>query len=232
MSRFLLVPGGWHGAWAYDEVLPGLRGAGHAADAVTLAGLGPGPAAGRAGAINLETHVDDVVRALGARPEPAILGAHSYGGMAIEAATRPTPGLVAGLVYIDAYVPVDGDSCWSLTTGRFRRMMVRNTGADGLAVAPSRSDDPRARPHPLACFVQRIRLPEGGAVSVPRDFVYLSGWEETPFAALAEGLRGDPAWHVWELTRGHNLALEHPEELVELLLAIAARHGAPGTRGR
>lgn len=221
MSRFLLVPGGWHGAWAYDEVLPGLRDRGHEADALTLSGLGPESAAD--GPVNLETHVEDVVRALESRPEPAILGAHSYGGMVIGAAAERAPHLVGGLVYLDAYVPLDGESCWALTTERFRQAMIRNAGEDGLTVRPSRSDHPRAHAQPLATLIQRVRLQAVGRPAVPRDFVYLSGWEGTPFADLYARLREDPGWHTHEFALGHNIALEHPGKLVSLLHEIAAR---------
>lgn len=222
MSRFLLIPGGWHGAWAYEEVLPPLRAAGHAAEAVTLSGLEPEPDHRRP--INLETHIEDVVRALESRPEPAILGAHSYAGMVIGAAAERAPDLVAGLVYVDAYVPADGDSCWRLTTERFRQAFIRNAGGDGLAVRPSRGDDPRAQAHPLGTLVQRVRLRgRGEAGAIPRDYIYLSGWEGSPFPELHQRLRRDSAWRTHQLELGHNIALEHPRELVGLLLGVAGR---------
>ena len=39
MATFVLVPGGWHGAWSFEAVVPLLERAGHAVHALTLTGL-------------------------------------------------------------------------------------------------------------------------------------------------------------------------------------------------
>ncbi|MDQ1551698.1 MAG: hypothetical protein QOD50_1120, partial [Actinomycetota bacterium] len=36
MTTFILVPGAWHGAWAFESVVPLLEGAGHTVHALTL----------------------------------------------------------------------------------------------------------------------------------------------------------------------------------------------------
>ena len=220
MSRLLLVPGGWQGAWAYDRVIPLLRDANHDPRALTLSGLGPD--AGRGCPPNLDSHIEDVLRALQELGGQTILVAHSYGGMAITGAAERAPELVAGLVYVDAYVPSDGDSCWSLTSERFRRAIVRGAGVDGAWVRPSDSE-PRARPHPLGSLLQRIRLGAGAGPAMPRDYVFLSGWSGSPFVELYSRLRRDPAWRTHELACGHNVALEEPATLARLLVSIAGR---------
>ncbi|WP_206061397.1 hypothetical protein [Nonomuraea basaltis] len=39
MTEFVLVAGAWLGAWAWDEVVPDLRAAGHGIHPLTLSGL-------------------------------------------------------------------------------------------------------------------------------------------------------------------------------------------------
>ena len=60
MVDFVLVPGAWLGAWAWDEVAEVLRAEGHGVYAVTLSGLaerhGPGSAQ-----VGQQEHVDDIV---------------------------------------------------------------------------------------------------------------------------------------------------------------------------
>jgi hypothetical protein len=46
------------------------------------------------------------------------------------------PSQVAGLLYLDAFVPDDGDSCWSMTNDEQRDWYSRGCGATGLAVEP------------------------------------------------------------------------------------------------
>src|SRR5207248_1247925 len=100
------------------------RGGGHQALPVTLTGVGERAHLLTPGT-NLDTHVQDVVRLLEAEGvEDAVLCGHSYGGMVITGVADRVPGRIARLVYVDAYVPRDGQSCWALTTEAFRSFFV------------------------------------------------------------------------------------------------------------
>ncbi|MEU7725563.1 hypothetical protein AB0B78_09975 [Streptomyces sp. NPDC040724] len=50
----------------------------------------------------------------------AVLVGHGYGGVVVTGAADRVPECVAGLVCVDAVVPQDGDSCWSLVTDQER----------------------------------------------------------------------------------------------------------------
>ncbi|NNC13575.1 alpha/beta fold hydrolase [Planctomonas sp. JC2975] len=223
MATFVLVPGAWHGSWAFEGVIPLLEGAGHTVHALTLTGLRPDDDAAELASTNLETHANDVLRLLDReRIADATLVGHSYGGMVIAAAADRAAGRVSRLVHLDAYVPRDGDSCWTLTTDAYRHAFAAGAADTGYAVRPPfrqpNGGDPRRRPHPLASLLQTIRL--GGDVDrVPRrDFIYCSGWEEgTPFAGLRARLLTDPAWHVHDLPTGHNAMREDPHAVAALL---------------
>ncbi|MFF0465308.1 alpha/beta fold hydrolase [Streptomyces mexicanus] len=221
MATFVLVPGGWHGAWSFDPVVPLLERAGHIVHALTLTGLRPDDDDATVAAANLDTHADDVLRLLDrARITDATLVGHSYGGMVISAAADRARGRVARLVHLDAYVPRDGESCWSSTTERYRQAFIAGAASTGYAVLPPAGGDPRRRPHPLASFLQTIRL-TGAVGQVPRrEFVYCSGWQDrTPFAALRTRLLADPDWHVHDLPTGHNAMREAPDAVAALLLS-------------
>lgn len=233
MATFVLVPGGWHGSWSFEAVVPLLERAGHTVHALTLTGLGPDDDESTVAAANLDTHAGDVLRLLDrAHVADATLVGHSYGGMVIAAAADRAGGRVARLVHLDAYVPRDGESCWSSTTERYRKVFAAGATATGYAVRPPDGGDPRRRPHPLASFLQGIRL-TGALARVPRrEFVYCSGWEDrTPFAELRTRLRADPEWQVHDLPTGHDALHEDPEAVTALLLGDRAAgtpaHGRP-----
>ncbi|WP_405164355.1 alpha/beta hydrolase [Nocardia sp. NBC_01499] len=218
MSTFILVPGGWHGGWYFQPIAETLRRLGYSAFSVTLTGLGD-RAHLRTAATNLDTHIQDVVSLLEAEKiHDAVLIGHSYAGMVITGAAARLPGRVRRLVYSDAYVPVDGDSCFDLTTPAFRELFIQGAKGDGHSVAPPLGLDARTTPHPLASFLQKIRL--DSTPQIPRkDYIYLDGWSGTPFAEVYQRLRDDSDWHVHTLPTGHNVAAEAPEALVEILLA-------------
>ncbi|MEU3548416.1 alpha/beta fold hydrolase [Streptomyces longwoodensis] len=219
MATFVLVPGGWHGAWSFEQVVPLLERAGHTVHALTLTGLRPEDDEATVAAANLDTHADDVLRLLDeARLTGVTLVGHSYGGMVISVAADRARGRVERLVHLDAYVPRDGDSCWSSTTEAYRQAFLAGAASTGYSVLPPAGGDPRRRPHPLASFVQTARLTGAVDEVAQREFVYCSGWEDrTPFTDLRSRLRADPRWRVSELPTGHNAMREDPDAVAALL---------------
>lgn len=217
MTRFVLVPGGWHGGWAFDAVGHALQAGGHEVRALTLPGLGDEPASG----VNLARHIDEVVRVLREGDAPAVLVGHSYGGMVITGAADRVPSHVKAIVYADAYVPDDGDSLWSLTTPAYRERFVAGVAADGLACAPSAHLDSRCRPHPIATFLQAIRLTGEWRKVGSKTFLVASGWEGSPFIVLYERLRLDPGWTTHRLDCAHDIPRLAPEAFARILLQLA-----------
>ncbi|QGN34791.1 alpha/beta fold hydrolase [Microlunatus sp. Gsoil 973] len=224
MATFVLVPGAWHGSWAFESVTPLLEAAGHTVHALTLTGLRPDDDDATVARTNLDTHAADVVSLLDqARLTDVTLVGHSYAGMVIAAAADRAPGRVSRLVHLDAFVPRDGDSWWSLTSESYRRTAVDGATDTGFAVRPPfrppHGGDPRRRPHPLASFMQTIRL-TGTADRVPRrDFIYCSGWEaDTPFAGLHARLQADPGWQVHDIPTAHNAMRDDPHGVAALLM--------------
>jgi pimeloyl-ACP methyl ester carboxylesterase len=112
MATFVLVHGAWHGGWCYQAVARKLRAAGHEVHTPTLTGLGErrhliGPG------VDLDTHIQDVLNVV--RYEDLtgfVLCGHSYGGMVVSGVADAIPGQISALVYLDAYVPKDGESIW------------------------------------------------------------------------------------------------------------------------
>ena len=216
MTTFVLVPGAWHGGWYFEPIAETLRSQGHTVFPVTLTGLGD-PARPRTAQTNLDAHIQDVLTLLETEDiQDAVLLGHSYSGMVITGAAARAGGRIRRLVYSDAYVPSDGDSCFNLTSPGYRKLFLEGAQADGLTVTPPPGLDPRTNAHPLAAFLQRIKLESEPKVQ-RRDYIYLSAWAETPFTGVYERLRDDPDWHVHTLPIGHAIAREAPDDLVRIL---------------
>ena len=222
MATFVLVPGAWKGSWSFEAVVPLLERAGHTVHALTLTGLRPDDDNATAATANLDTHADDVLRHLDRNHiTSATLVGHSYAGMVIAAAADRADGRISRLVHLDAYVPRDGESCWSCTTERYRQTFAAGAATNGYAVRPPDHLDPRTRPHPLASFLQTVRL-TGAVDHVPRrEFIYCSGWDGTPFAQLRARLAADPGWQVHDLPTRHDAMHAAPDAVAALLLGGA-----------
>ncbi|WP_051838210.1 alpha/beta fold hydrolase [Streptomyces sp. NRRL WC-3742] len=218
MTTFVLVPGSFRGGWWYEPLAGELRLHGHQVHTLTLTGLGSRRHLAAA-PVNLDTHVQDVLSLLEAEDlRDAVLVGHGYGGMPITGAADRAPERVDTLVYLDALVPGDGDSAWSL--GPETRQLLARVGADGhtLTPPPELRADPRITPHPLASHLQRLRLTGGGLGGVRRrDYIHLAA---SPNLPLRDRLSRDPGWTVHELSAGHDVVSEAPDDLLDVLLAI------------
>ncbi|WP_237571469.1 alpha/beta fold hydrolase [Mycolicibacterium lacusdiani] len=232
-STFVLVPGMCHGAWCFDDLAASLREAGHRVLAVTLSGV-----AERAhllhGGVNLDTHVTDVVAAIenDAPDGDLVLVGHSYGGMVITGAADRIARAddasgrrcrVDALVFLDAVVAHDGESCWDVVDEDERRWYV---GLDdsGFGVPPLPFFDERATAHPLASVLQRLRV--SGTLDRFRrlEYVYALDWPgESPLRRSYDRVRDDPRWNCHELNGKHNLMRDKPDDLLQILLDVARR---------
>jgi pimeloyl-ACP methyl ester carboxylesterase len=219
---FVLVPGACHGGWWFEPLAQELRELGHRADAVTLEGLDP-DLPQRPG-INLEVHVQQIVDLLTARGDEVVLVGHSYAGSVISGAADQRPAQVRALLYLDAFVPEDGDSCWSMTNDAQREWYVSGSNKTGLSVEPLPFFSSLARPQPLGTFMQRSTL-SGAHRTVPILTYGLAAAPEwvphSPFVRIAEPLRRDPRWSVVDLDVTHNVLAKGTEAVRELILRHA-----------
>ena len=105
-SAVVLVHGAWHGAWAWDRVVPLMEAAGVLAVAVDLPGRGSSPRP----LGDLHADAEALTRELD-RYDSVILVGHSYGGAVItEAGQHPS---VRHLVFLAAFPLRSDESCGS-----------------------------------------------------------------------------------------------------------------------
>jgi pimeloyl-ACP methyl ester carboxylesterase len=220
-----MVPGACHGGWWYADVVASLEACGHQAQALTLTGLDP-QAESASVAVNLDMHVDETLAAVRAQVAaghgPVVLVGHSYGGSVITGAADAAAAHVACLVYLDAFVPDDGDTCYSMTDDEQRRWYTQGAAANGLAVAPLPFFDSRARPHPIGTLLQASKL-TGAWRAVPvKHYVAADGWPgRSPFADVVETVEMQSGWTVHHWPTTHNVLSDGPDRLVDFLLSLS-----------
>lgn len=225
MADYVLIPGACHGGWCFDDLADRLRTAGHRVLAVTPTGISERAHLAHAG-VNLQTHIADVLAAIDATDfEDVILAGHSYGGMVITGVADRRPERIDALVYLDAFVPRDGESCWQLTTDDQRAWYI-SVDETGYLVPPLPFFDDRTTGHPLASLLQPIRLTGDIDRFRRREYVYALRWPaESPFAATYQRLRDDSSWVTHALDGAHNLMRDCPDELAAILLGAAPGSG-------
>ena len=233
MAAFVMIHGSFHGGWCWKKLLPYLRADGHEVYAPTLTGLGE-RAHLASPDTDLETHIADVLGVFRFEElDNVFLCAHSYGGMVARGVADRIPHQIAALIYIDALVPLDGQSVMDLIEERYvelYRASARDEG-DGWRVSPVPADaygviepadaawvDRLCVPHPIASYEQPIKL-SGEDDGVERHiYIRARQFEEVRMDAFALAAQRDPSWQVVTLDAGHDLMISTPFELAQVLL--------------
>ena len=235
MATFLVAHGAWSAGWAWKKMRPLLRERGHELITPTCTGIGERAHLANAD-IGLETHIADMLGVLQFEDlREIILIGHSYGGMVATGVADRAAGRLAQLVYLDAFVPRDGQSLLDLQPAEVRARMreAARTAGDGWRVPPNPMPPdtpeadlawamPRRVMQPLKTFEQPLRL-AGVLDRVPRTYVYCTRTASgDPFGQFARRAQNEPGWRCLEIDSSHNPHITAPGVLADLLDKVAA----------
>jgi pimeloyl-ACP methyl ester carboxylesterase len=236
MTTFVLVHGAWGGSWGFRLVRGPLREAGHEVFTPSLTGIGERVHLASP-QVNLSTHVLDVVNTILYEDlTDIVLVGFSYGGMVVTGALEHVADRVSHLVYLDAFVPADGQALDDLSGAGYRPAAL-GPGAswlveplprpleDGAAAEWSAA---RRSPHPVGCFIEPVRLGRPlerypftlTYVKATREPRPAAGERGSPFWTAAEHAKASPDWRYLEVDSDHMIPLNRPGDLVALLLDL------------
>jgi pimeloyl-ACP methyl ester carboxylesterase len=233
MATFVVAHGAWSSAWAWRKMRPLLRMARHELWTPSYTGLGERAHLANP-AIDLETHINDVVGMIEMEDlSDIVLVGHSYGGMVATGVTDRIHARIAQLVYLDAFVPRDGQSAFDFQSqeGRDRMHELARSKGDGWRIPPNPMppDTPeddvawastRRMPQPIKTFETPIRL-ASHASPTPRTYIYCK--RHAPgdvFRQFAERAQRE-GWRYFEMDASHNPHITQPQALFEILKQIA-----------
>ncbi len=228
MATFVVAHGAWSAGWVWKKMRPLLRAQGHEIFTPTYTGLGERVHLANAD-IDLETHITDILGVLNCEDlRDVVLIGHSYGGMVATGVADRAADRIARLVYLDAFVPRNGQSLFDLG----RPAAGRALEPDGWRIAPNppppdtpASDVawimPRRFPHPLKCMQQKLKL-TGAVEKLPRTYIYCT--RPAPgdgFRQFAKRAQTEPGWQYLEIDASHNPHVTNPGTLARLLHRVA-----------
>jgi pimeloyl-ACP methyl ester carboxylesterase len=229
MSVYMLVHGILMGGWVWHQEAKYLRIAGHEVFTPTLTGLGERAHLANP-EINLDTHIQDIMGVIECEDlQQVILVGYSYGGMVITGVAERVPKRLSCLVYLDAYVPKNGQSLFDIQGPEATRMQInlaREKG-NGWGV-PLVVNPPRWQPHPLKTGEQPLEVKNPAAVKIPRAYIHCTiRTKDSPMAPLMLGLdraaeeAKKQGWWYREISADHGVVFSKPKEVSELLLELA-----------
>jgi pimeloyl-ACP methyl ester carboxylesterase len=245
LQPLLLVHPAWHGAWCWKKLVPLLRGKGHSVSTPTLTGLGERSHLARP-EIGLEAHVTDVVSVMTYEDlRDVILVGHSSSGAVITGVADRAPERVAHVVYLDAFVPADGQAVLDLLSPDRRQALEALVKSEGQGWLVPRFAPPswetivremwgvidsgdvrwmveRLVPTPVGHFKDPVRRANPAAEKLPRTYVRCRQFQNPRFDIHAEMARRTAGWHYRELPASHHPAVTAPDKVADLLLELAS----------
>lgn len=236
MSTYVLVHGAWGGAHTWKLIRLPLVAAGHLVFTPALTGIGEKVHLASP-QVSLRTHIDDVVnQVLYEDLTDIVLLGFSYGGMVVTGALAAIGDRVRELVYLDAFLPSDGQSL-----GDLAGHAPAAAGADGLGapwLVPPRPrviddpeeaawNEPRRTPQPARTFSEPVRLARP-AEEFGFGLTYVKALDDprrtdgpNAFWDAADRVRSNPRWRYHEIDTNHMIPQNRPTELADLLLTLA-----------
>src|SRR5205809_2952479 len=138
MTSFVLIHGAWHGSWCWKRVRRLLQAQGHDVFTPTLTGVGERSHL-LSRDVNLETHILDIVNLIRWEElSDIVLCGHSYGGCVISGVADRIPDRIRALVYLDAFVPENGENLGQHVPGPLFNQLLEGVTkvGDGWKVPP------------------------------------------------------------------------------------------------
>jgi pimeloyl-ACP methyl ester carboxylesterase len=232
-KTFVLIHGAWHGGWCWRRVSDLLEPRGHKVFAPTLTGLGERSHL-LSKDINLDTHITDIVNVFKWEDlKDVCLVAHSYGGWPSSGALEQIHDRVSSIVWLDAFKPENGQRGADYAS-EFSRKALQEALAKGEAgrAAPKPeaffvNEEDRAwvasklTPQPNGVVFQPIKLSGAREKVAKKTYIRAPAYPQPAFDKAYAECKADKSWQTFEAACGHDVMVDAPEWLVDVLLKVA-----------
>lgn len=222
MATFVLVHGAWHGAWCWRRVARLLAANKHEVFTPTLTGV-----AERSHLLKPDIVVNEM---RWQQLTDVVLVGHSYGGMVVS--VEKMEKAIASFVMLDAFFPENGQCVADLQPPPVREAYLA-AERGGASVMPPRPAamfnvnekdrawvDAQCTPHPIKCFIQKLELTGARERVAKKAYIRATSFPSLPFDQGLASARAK-GWRTYEVACGHDVMLEMPERLAEILVEAA-----------
>jgi pimeloyl-ACP methyl ester carboxylesterase len=242
-KTYILIHGAWHGAWCWKKVVPLLEAKGNRVLAFDLPSHGEDKTP--ASNVTLNDYVQKVVAVANAQTGPVILVGHSMAGVVIaQAAEVVGKKKVAKLIFLDAFMPRNGESVFALadkaaahnkaankqeTGPSLKESLILSDDKKACMLNPenvtqlffhdcSREDIAFAKAHvgwqSMAGLATPVSVTEDRYGAVPKVYILCTEAKDLDKNSLVQNL---PCQKVYKLASSHSPFFSMPEKLVEIL---------------
>jgi hypothetical protein len=140
---------------------------------------------------------------------------------------------ICSIVFLDAFMPRDGETVRDLTGPAVQEgidvalqrgdiaIRPRSAEAFGVNAADRAWVDSLCVGQPIGTFTDRIAL-SGGRDRIPRkSYIRAKSYANPGFDRALAAVKSDPSWRTYEVPCGHDVMVDDPNRLTEILLEVA-----------
>lgn len=240
-KTYLLIHGANDGAWVWKKVVPLLQAQGHRVVAIDLPSHGEDKTP--AEKVTLEDYTRKVVDIANAQPGPVILVGHSSGGITIaQAAERLGRYKAEKLIFLDGFLPKNGESALSLAekffppapagqptfedsfifdqtgatftldTAKVTHFLYHDCSAEDIAFAKSQIGR-----QPLAPLATPVQLSDASYGAIPKFYIICSEAKNGNMSQMATNM---PTQKTVSIATSHSPFFSRPQALADLVVSF------------
>jgi pimeloyl-ACP methyl ester carboxylesterase len=244
--NYVLVHGAWHGAWCWNKVIPLLKRHQHNVIGPDLPGHGQSKK--DPSTVTFDDYVDTVVEAARSMNGRVILVGHSMAGVIIaQAAERLGTEKVERLIFLDAFMPLNGESVFSLAEKTGRLNAEKNISAESPTVNESLILSPDQKTgklksenvaklfyhdcssqdiayaqanlcaQPMACLAAPVHVSDQVYGAIAKTYILCTNAKDLDKSSISVNV---PCEKVIKLESSHSPFLAMPEKLADVLMSL------------
>jgi pimeloyl-ACP methyl ester carboxylesterase len=234
----VLVHGAWSGGWSWSDAARLLRKRGYEVYNPSLSGLADRNHI-HPDDVSLSSHIADIAGLM--RYENlrnVLIVGHSYGGMVITGAADREIDRVAGMIYVDAFVPDNGQSLWDCCPPA-RRDLQTNAAKEhdgGHSIPrtnPNNAPDEATAaywetlftPQPIQTFSEPFVSTRDRLVWPPRHYFMCTKDPNSHFRLIGPRFQNAPGWGYGEFDELHDVVRTHPQMVADAIAKVADNWG-------
>jgi len=250
-STFVLVHGASQGGgWCWRRVSDRLERRGHDVQGSTNAAGGRMPGAAKvftptltglgershlmSGNVNLDMHITDVVNVIKWESlEGIVLVGHSYGGWVVSGVAEQMLPAISSIVFLDAFMPENGQKGLDLNSERSRAEIARALEKGDISRPPPPAStwnvnekdrawvDAKQTAQPIGVSFQPIKLTGARDRVATKTYIRTTDFANPNFDRFYAKTKADRSWRTYEVPCGHDVMIDLPDRLTEILEEVA-----------
>jgi hypothetical protein len=158
---------------------------------------------------------------------------HSYGGWPGSGAIEQTLDRIASIVWLDAFMPENGQRGVDYISEFSRKALLEAVEKGEHARRPPKAEqffvnerdrpwvDSKLTPQPNGVALQPIKLTGAIQKVAKKTFIRAPKYPQRAFDKAYADCKANQSWRTFETTAGHDVMVDAPDWLADILLQVA-----------